>query len=89
MADNRINDKELEKINGGVVDEFFYSIHTPDVLFRMFDRGITLEYYLDSFNKAWEECPLYFSTDGSKEDHDTMVKTITDIYDSWLASKQK
>ena len=44
---------------------------------------------IDNLKFLYTKFPSYFSTDGSKEDYEKLLKIVTDTYNSWLENKQK
>jgi len=77
-----LDDELLERIGGGelIKDKVeFYMGFIP--IFKQV--GLTKEQFLEAARKEWQDNPAKFSTNGSKEDFDQLMKKLYDEFDTY------
>lgn len=82
MIKNELEDELLEKISGGVLKDEKIELIIRAIPFYKRSGKDKFDYmrFIDNYCK---DHPNFFSTDGSKEDYDKLMKMILDMYDTY------
>ena len=80
--DKNLTDEVLSNVSGGELKEDDVSFYLDHLMVLSKMRGNSKEFFIQFIEDCWNDNKMEFSTTGSQEDHDALIKRINDEYDT-------
>lgn len=79
--DNYLTDEALSNVSGGELKDDDVSFYLDHLMVFSKLSGKSKEFFIQYIEDCWNDNKMEFSTTGSQEDHDALIKRINDEYD--------
>ena len=80
--DKNLTDEVLSNVSGGELKDDNVSFYFDYLMVFSKLRGKSKENFIQFIEDCWNDKRTEFSTTGSQEDHDALIKRINDEYDT-------